>query len=224
MILRGRGPSRVQKRLAGADDFPSSRLRILSATTGLFSSKGVRATTIREIAEKADVNTQLIYYYFRDKSGLADAVLGEASGRVHRLLVAAANATGSPRERLEAFILAWVKVTLDQATTIRLLHRMVHEQGPTMGKPVQRRSSDNAARIRKLIREGVDAGEFRRDIDPRMAAASLVGMTHYLAIGGEILFSAMALENVPRLSEKMAKHTAALFLRAIEAPQTARPI
>ena len=165
------------------------------------------------------MNTQLIYYYFRDKAGLADAVLGEASGRVHRLLVAAAKATGTPRERLEAFILAWVKVTLDQAPTVRLLHGMVQEHGKTMAKPVQQRSSGNAARIRQLIREGVAAREFRRDIDPRMAAASLVGMTHYLAIGGEILFSAMALDKVPSLSDKMARHTASLFLRAIEVPQ-----
>ena len=217
MTPRGGRSSRVPKRPASAADFPRSRQRILSETTALFSGKGVRATTIREIAEKAGVNTQLIYYYFRDKSGLADAVLGEAAGRVNRLLVTAARATGTPRQRLEAFILAWVRVTLDQAPAIRLLHGMVQEQGKTMVQPVQRRSSDNAARIRQLIREGVAAGEFRRDVDPRMAAASLVGMTHYLAIGGEILLSAMALEKVPRLSEKMAKHTASLFLRAIEA-------
>ena len=190
-------------------------VRVLAAATSLFVTKGARATTIRQIADAAGVNSQLIYYYFGDKAGLARAVLAEASARVNGLLVAAAQGSGTPRDRLERFIVAWVQVTLEHAPTIRMLHRMAEESA--IVPAVKQRASGNARLILQLIGEGIAAGQFRRDLDPRLAAASLVGMTHYLALGGPVLLAAMRLERTPRLERKLAEHTAELFLRGIDA-------
>ena len=192
-------------------------VRVLAAATSLFVTKGARATTIRQIADAAGVNSQLIYYYFGDKAGLARAVLAEASARVNGLLVEAAQGSGTPRDRLERFIVAWVEVTLDHAPTIRMLHRMAEESGGALVPAVKQRASGNARLILQLIGEGIAAGQFRRDLDPRLAAASLVGMTHYLALGGPVLLAAMRLERTPRLERKLAEHTAELFLRGIDA-------
>lgn len=206
-----------RKTISAPAESVEARERILAASTKLFATKGARGTTIREIADEAGVNSQLLYYYFEDKAGLARAVVDQAGERVHSLLLSAAQRSGTPRERLEAFIVAWVQLILAHAPTIRMLHGVVQETGRDLVPYVRKRASGNAALILKLISDGVAAGEFRSDLDPRFAAASLIGMTHYLAIGGPVLFSALSLDEKSDLGEDLAKHTASLFLTGIDA-------
>ena len=57
------------------DDGTESRARILQAAEELFSSKGFDATRVDEIAQKAQVNKALIYYYFKSKDSLLQELI-----------------------------------------------------------------------------------------------------------------------------------------------------
>lgn len=46
--------------------------RVVNAATALFFQKGFDGTSVRDIAEKADVNVSLISYYFKGKQGLLE--------------------------------------------------------------------------------------------------------------------------------------------------------
>ncbi|KPU43790.1 HTH-type transcriptional repressor NicS [Oxobacter pfennigii] len=52
-----------------------SRERILNASIKLFSEKGFDATRVNEIAEAAEVNKALIYYYFKSKEEILDYLI-----------------------------------------------------------------------------------------------------------------------------------------------------
>ncbi len=54
-----------------------SRALILDAALALFSHQGYRATSIRDIAAKADVSTGSVYHHFKDKEELFDTLLGQ---------------------------------------------------------------------------------------------------------------------------------------------------
>jgi hypothetical protein len=69
--------------------------------------------------------------------------------------------------------------------------------------------------MRSLIEAGIKAGEFRTDVDPRYAAASLAGMVFFLATSGPVLIPAVGLSHETKLPEKMASHTVNLFLEGI---------
>ena len=198
-----------------------TRTRILAEATKLFSSQGFGPTTIRQIAAAVKLNSQLIYYYFGDKTGLYRTVLDDAAERVGVLLADALQDVGRPRDRLERFIIAWVRVTLAHAPTIRMLHAVALEGNDALTDDVRTRATQQASLVRRLIREGIDAGEFHRDVDPRLAATSLVGMTQYLALGGPVLMDAMALRMGPRMISRIARETASLFLRGIAADASA---
>jgi TetR/AcrR family transcriptional regulator len=202
---------------------PGSRRRILEAAAALFAEQGHHRTGIRDIARRARVNSQLIYYYFEDKEGLSRAVLEAGADRIRQLLREAVDRAGSPRQRLEGFVAAWTRAVVEEASTIRMLFRMAHEGGGGLLAVVRERSGRNAAMVRGLISEGVRRGEFRRDLDPRLAAASLAGMVFFLATSGPILMAAMELEGEPNLADKLARHTAKLFLRGIESRRGERP-
>ena len=51
--------------------------KILSAAEELFAAKGFAAVSVRDIATRADVNKALVFYYYDNKAGLLNAVLGQ---------------------------------------------------------------------------------------------------------------------------------------------------
>jgi AcrR family transcriptional regulator len=53
-----------------AEKSQRSQERILEAALGLFSSRGYRATSVRDIAEAAGVSTGNVYHHFPDKEAL----------------------------------------------------------------------------------------------------------------------------------------------------------
>ncbi|WP_406361342.1 TetR family transcriptional regulator [Streptomyces sp. NBC_01579] len=69
---RGRRPSRGSGRRPGQS---STRTRILTAALELFGAKGYSGTTMRGIAQRAQVDPALIHHFFNNKDGLfQDAV------------------------------------------------------------------------------------------------------------------------------------------------------
>ncbi|HYC59142.1 MAG TPA: helix-turn-helix domain-containing protein, partial [Thermoanaerobaculia bacterium] len=54
-----------------------SRRGVLDAALYLFSHQGYRATTMREIAERAKVSTGNVYHHFPDKDAIFRALIDE---------------------------------------------------------------------------------------------------------------------------------------------------
>ena len=52
-----------------------ARDRIIKASIRLFSEKGFHGTRVNEIAESANVNKALIYYYFKSKEDILDCMM-----------------------------------------------------------------------------------------------------------------------------------------------------
>ena len=66
---------RAQRRAAAG----VNEQRILDVAIREFARKGLAGARVDEIARRAGVNKQLLYYYFKNKEGLYNAVLTEAS-------------------------------------------------------------------------------------------------------------------------------------------------
>lgn len=195
----------------------ATRAAILAAATPLFASRGMQGTTIRQIAAEARVNSQLIYYYFGDKAGLFRAALEGAADRVAALLGRAPAGNGPPQARLARFINEWVKVTLEEAPTLRMLYRAMLEGDNTLVADIRRYASSHAGQIGTLIDEAKARAEFRADLDTRRAVTSLVGMIQYLAVAETILFPSTKLKVNRVEREAMSRHTAELFFRGVAA-------
>jgi TetR/AcrR family transcriptional regulator, acrAB operon repressor len=54
-----------------------SRRQVLDAALQLFSHRGYRATTVREIADEADVSTGNLYHHFPDKEAIFRTLIDE---------------------------------------------------------------------------------------------------------------------------------------------------
>ncbi len=69
---------------------PSAGIReaILSATLSLVEEEGLRRLTTKEIAERAGASEASVYYHFKDKVGLVQAVIEAGLGPLHQLEIA----------------------------------------------------------------------------------------------------------------------------------------
>jgi TetR/AcrR family transcriptional regulator len=73
---------------------------ILQAAVRLFARKGFEATSTREIVEAAGVTKPMLYYYFKSKEGLCEAVLHRFLSQFYSRLKQVIDEPHPPREAL----------------------------------------------------------------------------------------------------------------------------
>ena len=79
--------------------------RIRAAAKKLFTEKGFANTTVRNVAEEADVNIALLNYYFRSKEKLFQAIFAESFQEYHQNILNTMYHEDLPlKERLQKFV------------------------------------------------------------------------------------------------------------------------
>jgi AcrR family transcriptional regulator len=73
---------------------------ILQAAVGLFARKGFEAASTREIVEAAGVTKPMLYYYFKSKEGLCEAIVDRFLSRFYARLRAVISEPRPPRDAL----------------------------------------------------------------------------------------------------------------------------
>ena len=87
-------------------DRPGKRERLISSAKDLLHAQGVERTTLAQIAEAADVPVGNVYYYFKTRDELVQAVL-DARHDEARGLLAELDKRSTPKARLKALARAW---------------------------------------------------------------------------------------------------------------------
>jgi len=146
----------------------ATRRKILDAAARTFRDKGYAATTLNDIADAAEIRAASLYYYFRSKEDLLDAVFGIGMQRVVdavRQRAAALPANASLADRIQAAIEAHLEMLLQQGDYTSANIRIFGQ----VPKSVQRRQlplrEDYADFWRELLDKAQKAGEIRTDID-----------------------------------------------------------
>lgn len=147
-----------------------SRAHILEAALALFSHQGYRATSIREIAERAGVSTGNVYHHFRDKDAIFKELLDQYWAAIENpdLPYNRALATGSFPDNLEVIGEAARDMIVQYRRHVALIYVDVVE---FEGRHIQRFYADMSARFERFaaqhpsreasearLREGVGLG------------------------------------------------------------------
>jgi len=153
--------------------------RILEAAKQLFTQRGFSNVAMRDICRVANVTPPTIYYYFKNKEALFNAVVRETismSEFINRL-----DSECEKAPLLEAKIQAFTRTYLTYFPR-NLINVGLYIRDSTKLDSVGRNTlSCELTRIQlilaKIIRKGVATGVFRTT-DARMAAECLLGMMH----------------------------------------------
>lgn len=146
----------------------ATRRKILDAAARTFRDKGYAATTLNDIADVAEIRAASLYYYFRSKEDLLDAVFGIGMQRVVdavRQRSAALPANATLAQRIQVAIEAHLEMLLQQGDYTSANIRIFGQ----VPKSVQRKQlplrEDYAEFWRELLDKAQRAGDVRDDID-----------------------------------------------------------
>jgi AcrR family transcriptional regulator len=173
------------KAVAAARPARSARRRlseVIDAAASVFARRGYHGASTQDIADVLGIRQASLYYYFESKEAALEAVC--ASGvedyatRAH--LILKAEATSSEKvARLVFQHLAPLAERLEY-TLVFLRERRFLPQ------PARRRIRAIEVRyerlIERIIEQGIAGGEFRSDLDARMATLALLGLGNSAAL------------------------------------------
>ncbi len=155
-----------------------SRQAILKAAVGEFAREGLAGARTDAIARQAGVNKALLYYYFQDKETLYAAALDSCFADQSRHMLRVLEQDLPPRDKILHYVGEYFDFmamhsqnrVLARREMMRAGHRSVHFR-----RIARRYFQPLFVRLTRLIREGVERGDFR-DVDPAQVIPSIVAL------------------------------------------------
>jgi AcrR family transcriptional regulator len=162
-----------------------TRERILHIATRLFAEKGFANVSIREICEDAKASLPMVYYYFKDKGGLFQAVvrrtisMEDFIARLNEELTRVTSPDAQLRIFIRTYLLTFPRELANVGFYLRgstVLDKQSSEQFSAGLDKVYRIAQD-------LIEAGIGSGIFCRT-DSAKAADCLLGMMNRFVFQG----------------------------------------
>ncbi|PIG91107.1 TetR/AcrR family transcriptional regulator [Gloeocapsopsis sp. IPPAS B-1203] len=175
-------PAKSEKvqRVKKCRDAEATQAVILTAAEAEFAQHGLMAARTEAIAAKTGVAKSMIYYYFKDKEGLYQAVLERSHAELLQVTQQLNLEALSPEAALEKFLTALLDCV---ARNPKLPTIMFHEAVQNQGKYYKRSSSLSIdTTLVNILDRGVTAGVFRQ-IDPFISAINIMGSCLFYFIG-----------------------------------------
>ena len=163
-------------------EYNAKQLQIIEVAERLFSQKGFAGTSVRDIAQEADVNVSMISYYFGSKEKLIEALfqlrMKESSSRLETLMMASEL---SALQKFNVFIDSVIDRLMGNQCfhNIMLREQLSSERTPVISEYIRGLKMRNVELIKRMIREGQDAGDFRKDINVSLVTTTLYGTVNY---------------------------------------------
>jgi TetR/AcrR family fatty acid metabolism transcriptional regulator len=165
-------------RSTGQED---KRRLILDAAVRVFAHKGYHTSRVGDIAEEAGVAHGLLYHYFRSKEELLETIFRETWRDVLDAVRAVEETDESARDRLAGIAKILLRAWRRDPDLVRVLVREV-----TRSSHLQERIDEIGAAfagLERIIARGQQEGEFRSDLDARMASYVFYGALEEILTG-----------------------------------------
>lgn len=205
--------SRTPRRRAGrpsAEQARDARTALLNAARELFSARSFRAVTVRELAAAAGVNPAMVNYHFGGKEGIYEAMVADAVGPMVAQLEQAGDDSGALT--LDRFLERYQATLVTHPWLPNLVVREVlYSEGRFRDTFIQQFAARAARGLAALIEQERDTGNLRPDLDPRLAAVSLLSLTVFPLIARPLLERALELTMDDALLHRLSQHNRRLF-------------
>jgi len=148
------------------------RARIFSAARAIVSEEGWAATTVSNVASRADIATGTVYRYWASKTDLCVEVVAEISAHEIGILDQIAISDERPGAKLATVVRTFLRRSLRGR---RLAYALIAEPcDPEVEKVRLYYRAELADCIARVLRQGVDSSDFQVP-DVAVAASCIVG-------------------------------------------------
>ena len=153
---------------------------IVSAAAKVFRTKGYHAATVRDIAEEVGLLKGSLYHHFESKEALLYLVVKEPIAQMFRTIAEIAAADLSATAKLRRAILAHLEA-FDRHYPHLFVYLRERELVKRRFREMIGYSPKDYERCwQQILREGVESGEFRPDLDIQVTSYGLLGMLNWL--------------------------------------------
>lgn len=158
------------------------RQSILATARDVFQEKGLQATTMEEIALRAELSKGTLYLYFDTKDDLYISMILEDFWSIEESLKDSIELEGDLMETGRSMYLAFVEHCLDNSEYIRISQYFLTEDARRnisghLIERVQEYTSKLLGYVVRMVEEGIDSGMVRKDVNPVTFAVSAWRMT-----------------------------------------------
>ena len=152
-----------------------TRAAILAAAEQSFAKSGLAGARTDAIAAAAGVNKALLYYYFKSKGGLYEAVVEDHFREFNRQALEVLAAPAAARVVLLRYVSLYFDFISARQRYAALYQQLMMARGKPLERLVRKYFVPRSDAFNKLLQRGMREGEFRR-ADARHTAISVVGL------------------------------------------------
>ncbi len=147
--------------------------KIVEAARKIIVSRGMDNLTIREIASELKLTDGALYRHFKSKKEIISLLIDDIEKTLLATVDAAAKKSDEPLKKLENIFLSHISYSKQRKGVSFIV---INETLSLKDKSLQRKMFNVIGRylekIRQILKEGVSAGSFRRNVD--ISSASIV--------------------------------------------------
>ena len=201
-------------------EYSAKQLQIIEVAERLFAQNGFAGTSVRDIAHDADINISMISYYFGSKEKLIETLFkirtDESRTQIETLL-SDEGLTGL--QKMNILIDNVIERLLGNQCfhNILLREQLSSERTPLISDYIMNLKLRNAELMKRLIFDGQQTGEFRKNIDMSLMTTTLYGTVNQALATQKFYRRLNSLESMPEedfqtlLKQKLSIHLKNIF-------------
>ncbi len=170
---------RVRDVAEANDQGASPREAILDAAMQLFGKQGYTGTSMRDIAGAVGVLPGSLYAHIASKEALLADIVEDGIGRFLAAVRPHSGSDASPTDRLRAMVIAHIAIVADNPErSLVVFHQWRFLGEANIQSAIGKRRDYEQAYI-GVIEDGMRAGEFRADLNLRIAVLTILGALNW---------------------------------------------
>jgi AcrR family transcriptional regulator len=161
------------------------RTEIISTAQKLFQQYGLQKTTMEDIARAMGKGKSTLYYYYKSKEEIFDAVLQTEMEEVYSASKIAVENAQTASEKLKAYFSVSFQIAKKKVNLYKIVTEEMAFQDISRCHNVTKEMTEKSIRIiQNLLEEGIESGEFGSDIKEEiyLLAYSLVSAMRSLVM------------------------------------------
>jgi len=158
---------------------PSRRAEICRTAAQLFRDRGFDATSVSDVARALGMTKAGLYHYFESKEALLFEIMSYGLDRVRDEVLVPIRAIRDPEERLHQIVIRHASISTQGRGAVTHLNDEIRALPPASRRQLEERMRKYVDIVRDTLAELKASGRLR-DIDPTVAAYSLIGMILWL--------------------------------------------
>jgi AcrR family transcriptional regulator len=155
------------------------RVEILKSAAAAFRTRGYHATSVDDIAQTLRMTKGSLYYYFKNKEEILYVCHDHTLDLLLRALRTIQGGSQSPADKLRAVVVAFVQLMTEELHGTAAVTLDLKELSPPLRRKIIAKRDRFDRAVRRIIREGTEAGVFRH-VDPKVTTFAIMGGVNWI--------------------------------------------